>query len=310
MTHTAYHNTWEELYLDAMAECLKTGHRRPVRNGETKAKFVTHLKYDLRDGFPIITTKLVPFDLVKAELLWFIEGGNKPNEKRNEIKGRLSTHRLSEIAGRDVKIWNGDAANFAGLEKARFDGDCGVIYGSQWRNWDGDSIDQIANLISGIKKDPYSRYHRVTAWNPGKLNDMALPACHCTFQCFVSPDEDGVMRLHLHSEQRSCDMFLGIPFNIASYSLLTHLLAQVCGYEVGEVHFTLLDYHVYVTESESHEEQVIEQLKRVPYSMPKLTLDPAIKNIDDFSMDSIQLSNYFRHPKLTAPLSTKVIDRK
>jgi thymidylate synthase len=118
------------------------------------------------------------------------------------------------------------------------------------------------------------------------------------------------MALSLHLEQRSCDMFLGVPFNIASYALLTHMLAQVCGYKVGTLHMTLLDHHVYVTEGKSHEPQIMEQLKRVPYSMPKLTLDPNVKNIDDFDMDSIVLSNYFHHPKLTASLSTKVIERK
>lgn len=326
MTHPAYHNTWEEPYLGALDDALKTGDKRNVRNGVTKAKFVTHLEYDLSQGLPIITTKFVPLDIVLAELLWFIEGGRKPNPSRGEIAGRLSTHRLSEIAGREVKIWNGDAANFAGLGKALFDGDCGRIYGAQWRDFSKyekipqesggrqyykrSSIDQLQNLINDLKNNPNGRYARVTAWNPAELSDMSLPACHCTFQCFVGPDEYGETSLSLHMEQRSCDLFLGVPFNIASYALLTHMLAQVCGYKVGKLQMTLLDYHVYVTEGQSHEAQVMEQLKRTPYSMPKLILDPNVKNIDDFTMSSVTLSGYHHHSKLVAPLSTKVVARK
>jgi thymidylate synthase len=242
----------EQVYLNAMSDCLKRGHSRMTRNGETLSLFGHQMRFDLaNDGFPLLTTKALPFWMILAELLWFLEAGTKPNAEREEIYGRLSTHRLSEIAGkdsegkdRDIKIWNGDAGNFTARGKTQFDGDVGLIYGSQWRlfskyvaldtNENSQNkyvriyVDQIANLITSLKADPYGRYHRVTAWNPADLDDMALPACHCGFQCYVSPDEydSKIMRLSLHMEMRSTDMFLGLPFNIASYALLAHMLLK------------------------------------------------------------------------------------
>ncbi len=322
-----YGATWEEGYLGAMADVLSYGHLRNVRNGVTKSLFVTHLEFDLREGLvPLITTKYVPFDLVLAELLWFIEGGLNPNRERGEIYGRMSTKRLSEIAGKSVKIWDGDAANFAGLGKAKFEGDCGRIYGAQWRDYrnfhfertdragyelyvKGQPTDQIRNLIQGLKKDPFSRYHRVTAWNPAELHDMALPACHCSFQCHVSSDKQGYLYLDLHLEIRSSDLFLGLPFNIASYALLTHMLAQVCGYKLGKLHITLLDYHIYVTPGASHENAVREQLTRRPYGMPRLNIDKSVKDINGFRMEHFSLAGYEHHPKLLAPLSTAVVKK-
>lgn len=309
----------EAAFLNPLQAALDTGHFRPTRNGNVRSKFAHQMRFDLvNEGFPLITTKKVPFDLIVAELIWFNEGGRKPNADRGEIYGRMSTHRLSEIAGREVKIWNGDAENFAKLGKAKFDGDCGRIYGAQWRdfskyieidsNANGQKryvrqpVDQLQNLIGKLKSDPYGRYARVTAWNPAEIDDMALPACHTGFQCYVTPDvnDPNVMRLSLHMEQRSCDMFLGEPFNAGSYALQTHMLAQVCGYEVGELIITLLDYHVY----EAHEGQVKEQLSRNPCAWTKLVLNPDIKNIDDFKMSDVSLSNYQSHGAIRAPLLT------
>jgi thymidylate synthase len=308
----------EAAFLDPLRDSLTTGDRRPTRNGNVRSKFARQMRFDLvNEGFPLVTTKNVPFDLVTAEQIWFIEGGLKPNAERGETYGRMSTHRLSEIAGREVKIWNGDADNFAKLGKAKFNGDCGRIYGAQWRDYskytqiesnaNGQKryvrtpIDQLKNLIEGLKSDPYSRYARVTAWNPAEIDDMALPACHAGFQCYVTPDvNDSVMRLSLHMEQRSCDMFLGVPFNIASYALLTHMLAQVCGYQVGELIITLLDYHVY----EAHESQAREQLSRDPCMWTKLILNPDIRSIDGFKMSDIRLLNYQSHGVIRAPLLT------
>lgn len=328
---------WEYPYLYGMQLALH-GNRRETRNGVTRARFVHQMRFDLKKGFPLLTTKKVNFDLVIAELLWFIEGGRKPNRARGEIYGRLSTHRLSEIYGKTCHIWDGDAENFKKKGKALFDGDCGPIYGSQWRNWGtfvfhpghyeipdhmhfalppgraskywkGDSwekgkIDQLANMIHLLKDDPTSRYMRVSAWNPAELHDMSLPACHTDFQCFVRFGKNGKKYLSLHMNQRSCDMFLGVPFNIASYALMTHILAQVCGYEVDELIITLNDYHVY----EKHVAAVKKQLARTPdRRRPKLWINPEVKDIDSFTMQDFKILNYYPQERIRAELLTKNI---
>ena len=313
-----YH--WEQPYLGILKECLESGDPRNVRNGSTVSKFFKSMSFDLTQGFPLLTTKRVPFDMVLAELLWFIEGGMKPNTDRGEIFGRMSTSRLSEIYGKPCHIWDGDASNFAKLGKDKFEGDCGRIYGTQWRDFSvyeqiktndqGREIfvrtkkDQLAELIHKIKTDPNGRYARVTAWNPAELQEMALPACHTDFQCYVGPNSLGDKALHMHMNQRSCDTFLGVPFNIASYSILLHMIAQVCGLAVGEMHITLNDYHIYTTEGRSHVEQVKEQLKRIPYAIPKIWLNPEITDIDDFTMRDVKIVGYISHPAISAGLST------
>lgn len=330
---------WEYPYLYGMQLASK-GNRRDTRNGATRAHFVHKMRFDLKKGFPLLTTKEVNFDLIKAELLWFIEGGRKPNNSRGEVYGRLSTKRLSEIYGKPCHIWDGDASNFKGKGKAQFDGDCGRIYGSQWRNlnrftfipghyefpegmhfvlppgkdspfwkvdtWKRENIDQLANMVNFFKKDPASRYARVTAWNPAEIDDMALPACHTDFQCFVRFAKNGKKYLSLHMNQRSCDMFLGVPFNIASYALLTHLIAQVCGYEVDELIVTLNDYHVY----EKHLTAVKKQLTRHPdRRRPQLWINPEVKDIDSFIIDDIKILNYHPQEKIKAELLTAVVKK-
>lgn len=320
-----YHNTFEEPYLATLAKILKKGDTRKTRNGVTKAIFAEQLRFDLTQGFPLLTTKKVNFELILAELLWFLEGGRCPNQDRGEIYGRMSTHRLSEIYGKKASIWDGDAENFKTRDRAQFDGDCGRIYGAQWRDYScfKESLcsghnengpftkkmvvrhpkDQIEELITKLRNDPYGRYARVQAWNPAESDDMALPACHASFQCFVSQDpyDKEIKRLSLHMEQRSCDMFLGVPFNIASYALLTHMLAQVTGMVIGELVITLLDCHVY----EAHIPQVETQLSRTPLTPPKLWLNPEIKAIDDFRMVDAKVENYYNHGILKALLLTK-----
>ncbi len=329
---------WEKPYLSAMDHLLKNGDRRETRNGVTFADFVHTMRFDLKKGFPLLTTKEVNFDLIKAELLWFLEGGQKPNTERGEIRGRMSIKRLEEIYRKKLtQMWVGDAENFKKRSKAQFEGDCGRIYGANWRDlkkhtfipghaempeymryfktnfapgpgskyWVDDkykveSIDQIADLIKKLKSDYTGRYARVTAWVTSELDDMALPACHTDFQCFVRKDKKGKFHLSLHMNQRSCDIFLGVPFNIASYALLTHKIAQVCDMEPDELIITLNDYHVY----EAHIEQVKEQLTRIPNQAPKLWLNPKIKDIDSFTMDDIKILDYNPQGKIKAPVLT------
>lgn len=294
---------WEYPYLSGMQACLETGDYRETRNGVTHAKFVHQMRFDLKKGFPLLTTKEVNFELVVAELLWFLEGGRKPNKDRDEIEGRMSFRRLEEIYGKKItQMWSGDAKNFAKLGKAKFDGDCGRIYGSQWTSWktsDGKTINQIADLIEKLKTDPYSRYGRVAAWNPGELHLMSLPACHTDFQCFVRTGHDKDF-LSLHMNQRSCDMFLGVPFNIASYALLTYMLAQVCNLYVDELIVTLNDYHVY----KDHIPMVKEQLSRTAAEIPQLWINSEITDIDSFNMASFRLKGYKPLPKIKAKVLT------
>jgi len=300
---------WETPYLSALEHLLNHGEKRETRNGVTLADFVHTMRFDLKEGFPILTTKKVNFNLLLAELLWFLEGGLKPNPNRQEIAGHMSLRRLEEIYGDHItQMWVGDAENFKERGKSLFPGDCGRIYGSQWRSWkkythlggaaniiQTEEIDQIVSLIKKLKENPSGRYARVTAWNPGELDLMSLPACHTDFQCFV---KNG--KLSLHMNQRSADMFLGVPFNIASYALLTHMLAQVTSYDVGEIIITFNDYHIY----EAHIPQVKEQLSRRPFKRPKLSIDESIKDIDSFRLNHFHLSDFFHHPAIKAPVLT------
>lgn len=330
---------WEYPYLSGMQACLETGDRRETRNGVTYAKFVHQMRFDLKKGFPLLTTKEVNFELIVAELLWFLEGGRKPNKTRSEIYGRMSLKRLEEIYGKTLtQMWVGDAENFKKRNIDQFKGDCGRIYGAQWRDWrkysfipahaeipEGEhyvvspgpgsscwkednykveSIDQVADLIEKLKTDPYGRYGRVTAWNPGEIFDMSLPACHTDFQCFVRTGHDKNF-LSLHMNQRSCDMFLGVPFNIASYALLTYMLAQVCNLYVDELIVTLNDYHVY----EDHIPMVQEQLTRTAGKMPKLWINPEITDIDSFSVRSFELREYKPQSKIKAKVLTAILKK-
>jgi thymidylate synthase len=303
----------EQQYLTALRDVLETGIRRDDRTGVgTISKFGMQQRYDLSKGFPAITTKKLAWKSVVGELLWMIEGSG-------------DERRLAEITHgtRDsvVTIWTPNAMAPYWKPKAKYDGDLGRVYGVQWRRWrtvkqreaDGSfkdsfgttyrrtgnavevkEIDQLQKLIEGIRADPYGRRHILTAWNPGELDSMALPPCHCFAQFYVA---DG--RLSCQMYQRSCDMFLGVPFNIASYSLLTAMIAQVCGLQVGEFVHVLGDAHIYL----DHVEQVKEQLTREPLPMPQLYLNPEITDITKFTMADIRLENYQSHDAIRARMA-------
>jgi len=248
----------------------------------------------MREGFPLLTTKFVSFRIVLAELLWFLEAG-----KYSEIPYRMSNVRFREILGYPPErktIWSNDEEKPAWQAKAQFPGDCGRIYGAQWRNWNG-KVDQMIKLVNLLRSDPTSRYMKVTAWNPTEMDDMCLPPCHGDFQCFVK-DEGGEKLLSLHMNQRSCDMFLGVPFNIASYGALLLMLAQVSGMVAHELVITLNDAHIY----DKHRDQMREQLARTPGKLPTVKLNPERKGIDEFTMDDFEIVGYEHQGKIEAPL--------
>jgi thymidylate synthase len=276
-------------YLDILEDIYNNGVDREGRNGVTRAQFAKQFRHDLADGFPALTTKMLYFKLVKGELLWFLEGPHK--------NGRASDERFKEIIGRDSTIWTDNAEADYWQPNAQFEGDVGRIYGVQWRSWrtpDNETIDQLQNVIGRIQEKPHSRRHVVTAWNPGEIEKMALPPCHILFQFFVAEG-----RLHLHMYQRSCDMFLGVPFNIASYALLLSMVVQVTDLEPGELIITLGDAHIY----EIHYDQVEKQLSREPKELPNLWLNPDVENIDGFTMEDIELRNYDHHPAIKAEMA-------
>ena len=269
-------------YLDALNHILEKGAEKKDRTGTgTKAVFGMQMRFNMKDGFPAVTTKKLAFNSMKAELLWFIKGSSDVKELQ-----KMGCH-----------IWDANAEAPYWKPKARFEGDLGRIYGVQWRKWknpEGKETDQLAESIRQIKEEPFSRRIIVNAWNPGEIDKMALPACHAFFQFFVAGN-----RLSLQMYQRSCDMFLGVPFNIASYSLLLHMVAQVTNKEPYEFVHTLGDCHIY----NNHIEQVKEQLKRKPFPLPKLKLNSDIKNIDDFKMEDIELVSYEHHPAIKAKMA-------
>jgi thymidylate synthase len=276
-----------KIYNDVLQKIMDEGVDREGRNGSTRALFAIQMRFNLADGFPAVTTKKLAFNAVKSELLWFLAMKGKE---------RASDEELKELNGTERTIWTDNAEADYWKPKSQFKGDLGRVYGIQWRGWkspDEKIIDQVAELIEKLKKSPYDRRLIVSAWNPGELEDMALPPCHMFFQCFVA---DG--KLSLHMIQRSCDMFLGVPFNIASYSLLLHMLAQVTGLKPGECVLTLQDAHIY----HEHFDAVKEQLSRTPMPLASLWLNPDIKDIDGFTMDDIKLENYQSHPSIKAKM--------
>lgn len=283
----------ENQYLDVLRRAL-SGNRRATRNGDTRAIFAAQLRHDMRNGFPLLTTKQLSWKLILGELLWFIEAG-----RHSPVPYRLSNARLREISNvppEKKTIWTLDCEKPAWLAKAKFPGDCGRIYGAQWRNWNG-AVDQLARLVEGLKASPAGRYHKVTAWHPSELDDMCLPPCHGDFQCFVTFEANGGARLlSLHMNQRSCDLFLGVPFNIASYGFLLLMLAQVTNMVAHELVITLNDAHVY----EEHVGAVETQLARAPFAPPPVALDPSIKSIDDFRMEHFRVDGYKHHAKIEA----------
>ncbi len=272
-----------KIYNDVLKQIMDTGVDRVGRNATTRALFAIQMRFKMADGFPAVTTKKLAFKAVKSELLWFLEGSNDDN-------------RLKELNSSERTIWTDNAQADYWKPKAKFDGDLGRIYGIQWRKWqttDGRIVDQIKEAVEKIKKNPSDRRIIVTAWNPGEIDQMALPPCHMLFQFFVANG-----RLSLHMIQRSCDMFLGVPFNIASYSLLLHMMAQVTGTVADECILTLNDAHIY----HDHFDAVKEQLSREPMKLCTLKLNPEVKDIDGFKMEDIQLENYESHPSIPAKM--------
>lgn len=286
-------------YHELLRHILNNGTERLDRTSTgTISTFGYQMRFDLSEGFPLLTTKKVHFKSIAYELLWFITGSTN----------------IRPLVMNDVRIWNewpyekfkksSDYQNETlqeFVERIKSDevfalkhGDLGPVYGKQWRNFNG--VDQLSILIEGIKKNPFSRRHILNAWNPAELENMALPPCHMMMQFYVSSDNK---KLSCQLYQRSADVFLGVPFNIASYALLTHLIAQVCELEVGEFVHTFGDVHIY----KDHLEQVNTQLHRDFRPLPKLILNPTIKNIEDFKYEDIRLEGYDPHSLISAKVS-------
>lgn len=290
----------ETEYLNSLKTILDKGEDRLDRTGTgTISLFGTQLRFNLEQGFPALTTKKLAWRAVVSELLWFIEGSGDEFRLREILHGNRYSDKTT--------IWteNAQAPYWTSKRIARHPGDLGRIYGVQWRRWRKPLIrinkvvlqnhDQLLELVNSLKTDPFSRRHIITAWNPGELELMALPPCHMMAQFYVSTDK----KLSCQMYQRSADMFLGMPFNIASYALFTHMLAQVCGLKVGELVISVGDAHIY----SNHIDQVKEQLGRTPFELPKLLLNPAVKDITDFTMDDISLENYQSHSTIKAQMA-------
>ncbi len=259
-------------YLDLLRHIQETGLDRGDRTGTgTRSVFGYQMRFDLSDGFPLLTTKKLHVRSIIYELLWFLRGETNVGWLREN----------------GVTIWD---------EWADENGDLGPVYGSQWRNWpDGrEGIDQIAKVIHSIRTNPNSRRHVVSAWNPAEVDNMALPPCHCLFQFHVG---DGKLSCHLY--QRSGDVFLGVPFNIASYALLTHMIAHLCDLEAGTFVHSLGDVHLY----NNHREQAAEQLRRSPGPLPRLEIVRKVTDINDFVFEDFSISNYAAAPAIKAPIS-------
>jgi len=260
-------------YLELCRRILETGVLKEDRTGTgTRSVFGHQMRFDLAESFPLLTTKKVNIKAIVHELLWF-------------LRGETNIRSLNEAG---VHIWD---------EWADADGELGPVYGRQWRSWqtpDGGAIDQISRLIEGLKKEPWSRRHIVSAWNVADIDRMALAPCHCLFQFYVAGG-----RLSCQLYQRSADVFLGVPFNIASYSLLTLMIAQVCGLAAHEFVHTMGDAHIY----RNHVEQVETQLTREPRALPRIRLNPDVRDIFSFRFDDVVLEGYQPHPPLKGAIS-------
>lgn len=260
-------------YETLLEHCYKTGVDKSDRTGVgTRSVFGYQMRFNLAEGFPLVTTKKLHIRSIVHELLWFLSGSSN----------------IKYLHDNGVSIWD---------EWADENGDLGPVYGVQWRSWpapDGRKIDQISNLIEGIKRNPDSRRHLVVAWNPAEVDKMALPPCHCLFQFYVA---NGKLSCQLY--QRSCDIFLGVPFNIASYSLLTHMVAQQCDLEVGDFVWTGGDCHIY----KNHFEQVELQLSRTPRAYPKLVINRKPSSIFDYKFEDFVIVGYDPWPHIKAPIA-------
>lgn len=343
-------------YLDLIKKVMDDGVDRPDRTGTgTRSIFGEQLRFDLNRGFPAVTTKKLAWKAMVSELLWFIEGSGDEKRLKEILHGDRESPKKT--------IWTDNAEAPYWKPKAKFEGDLGRVYGTQWRDFRtyvkvdggnrngkdifvaGKAVDQVAELISGLQADPYGRRHILTAWNPGEMDQLALPPCHMMAQFFVAPlsvkeiqetyqdwyhdknhlerkvidvDRNGLSRasrlktvddlhdvglptqkLSCQMYQRSVDVALGLPFNIASYSLLVHMLAQVCGYRVGEFVWVGGDVHVY----HNHFDGVAEQMKRAPLPLPKLWINPTVTNILDFTMDDFRLDDYQHHSTIAMKMA-------
>jgi thymidylate synthase len=273
-------------YHDLLQDILANGEVRDDRTGVgTISVFARQLRFDLRESFPAITTKKLAWKSCVGELLWFLEGSSDERRLAEITYGYRDTSK--------VTIWTPNSMAGYWKPKAKFEGDLGRVYGVQWRDWKG--VDQVKNLIDGLKNNPNGRRHILSAWNVGELDEMALPPCHVMSQYYVS--KNGELSCHMY--QRSVDVFLGLPFNIASYALLTHMLAQTCDLKVGELIISTGDTHIY----KDHINQVNEQLRRETYPQPTLWLNPEIKDIDKFTMDDIKLIDYKSHETIKANMA-------
>lgn len=286
-------------YLDLCRHIMENGELRGDRTGTgTKSCFGYQMRVDLREGFPLLTTKKVFFKGIAKELLWFITGNTN----------------IQPLVKEGVRIWNEwpyekykKSENYQGetmeefIEKVKTDdefalkyGELGPVYGHQWRDFFG--VDQLDQLIHDLKENPFSRRHIISAWNPAQIKDMALPPCHAFMQFYVSADKK---YLSCQLYQRSADVFLGVPFNIASYSLFTHMIAQVCGYEAKEFVHTFGDVHIYT----DHFEQIETQLSREPRKLPTLKMNPEVKSIYDFKYEDFEIVDYDPHPAIKGKVS-------
>ncbi len=277
-------------YLDLLQTVLDTGQKKDDRTGTgTLSLFGYQMRFNLAEGFPLLTTKKLHTRSIFHELLWFLQGDTN----------------VAYLQERNVTIWDEWATAEQTAKFGRQEGDLGPVYGHQWRNFgatlrpDGtyerDGVDQMARLVDGLKNNPNSRRHIVTGWNPKEADQVELPPCHTLFQFYVSADK----KLSCQLYQRSADIFLGVPFNIASYALLTHMVAQVCGYGVGDFVHTLGDAHLYV----NHLDQAREQLTRAPRALPQLKLNPAVKDLFAFTFEDIEVVGYDPWPSIKAPIA-------
>lgn len=312
-----------EQYLTLCKHIIKNGVEKGDRTGTgTKSVFGYQMRFDLSEGFPLLTTKKTAFRLVATELLWFLKGDTNVKtliQANNHIWDEWAFEKWvnsDEYTGPDMTNFGVRAAkdpDFKDVVQKQMDifcekiltddvfadkfGDLGPVYGRQWRSWptkDGQTIDQLRNVIEQIQKNPDSRRHIITAWNPAEVDEMALPPCHSFMQFYVA---NGKLSCQLY--QRSADVFLGVPFNIASYALLTHLIAKECQLEVGEFVHTLGDAHLYI----NHMDQVTTQLERDPRTLPQLLLNDQKETIFDFEIEDIQLEGYDPHPRIKAPIA-------
>jgi thymidylate synthase len=303
-------------YLELMKDVMTDGDERVDRTGVgTVALFGRQLRHHLKDGFPLLTTKKTFFTPIAGELLWFVEGSGDERRLAEITYGTRDPSRTT--------IWTANAEAPYWKPKAKFEGDLGRVYGVQWRHWRTHTIksvkdavshgegqgmtlfdakvgvsttDQLANIVKSLKTNPTDRRMLLTAYNVGEIDQMALPPCHMFCQFFVNQKHN---ELSCQVYIRSNDLFLGLPFNIASYALLTHMLAQVTGYEVGELIITIGDAHIY----KNHFDQVNEQLTREPFPLPDIRLNPDITNIDSFTMADIEIVGYHSHPAIKAPMA-------